>query len=72
MLDHAEILAVPIANPDGRQALEETGDYCWRGNDRGVDVNRNSDWNFGGAQWMRWGNWGLLVIMFGSAVMNLL
>lgn len=28
--------------------LEETQDFCWRGNSRGVDINRNFDWNFGG------------------------
>ena len=26
-----------------------SGNYCWRGTSTGVDLNRNFDWNFGGA-----------------------
>lgn len=28
--------------------VEENTNYCWRGNARGVDLNRNYDWEFGG------------------------
>ncbi len=31
---------VPLANPRGRAKVLE-GDACWRGNERGVDLNRN-------------------------------
>lgn len=42
------ILALPLLNRSGRRHLEESGDGCWRKNARGVDINRNFDWNFGG------------------------
>ena len=51
---HAEILqrirliAVPIANPDGRALLEKESKWCWRGMPNGVDINRNFPWEFGG------------------------
>jgi len=43
-----EVFLIPIVNPDGRGALERSGDYCWRGNGDRVDFARNFDWNFGG------------------------
>ena len=52
--DHAEILqrvrviAVPMANPDGRGVVEQQGNWCWRGMSNGVDINRNFPWEFGG------------------------
>lgn len=36
-----------IVNPDGRQFVESSGNYCWRGTSTGVDLNRNFDWHFG-------------------------
>eukprot|EP01083_Nonionella_stella_P190530 705593_1 len=45
-----EIHVIPILNPDGKIALETTGDYCWRWNSKQhrVDLNRNFDWVFAG------------------------
>jgi hypothetical protein len=37
------ITLVPDANPEGR-ARWEVGEPCWRGNARGVDLNRNWAW----------------------------
>ena len=42
------VWVIPMLNPDGRKVVEETGNYCWRGNGRGVDLNRNADWEWGG------------------------
>ena len=36
-----------MVNPDGRQYVENTRNYCWRGTSTGVDLNRNFDWHFG-------------------------
>lgn len=47
-LSKVEIYVVAIANPDGRQHVETTKNYCWRGTSTGVDINRNFDWEFGG------------------------
>lgn len=55
-------LQIGMLNPDGRIHLEQTGDYCWRNTGtskittamtlsrsaRGVDLNRNFDWEFNG------------------------
>ena len=30
--------------------MERSGDFCWRNNGRGVDLNRNTDWEFNGKQ----------------------
>lgn len=49
VVDGAEVVLVGMLNPDGRARLERTGDWCWRNNGRGVDLNRNFDWRFGGA-----------------------
>lgn len=49
LLQDFEVFLIPIVNPDGRGALERSGDYCWRGNGDRVDFARNFDWNFGGA-----------------------
>lgn len=47
-LKFVNIYFIVMSNPDGRAYVEETKNYCWRGNSRGVDINRNFDWNFGG------------------------
>ncbi|KNC56023.1 zinc carboxypeptidase A 1 [Thecamonas trahens ATCC 50062] len=39
---------LPLLNPDGRARVEATSNYCWRGNARGVDLNRNFPWAWGG------------------------
>ncbi|PVD25416.1 hypothetical protein C0Q70_13072 [Pomacea canaliculata] len=35
-----------MANPDGRSYIESSQNFCWRGTSRGVDLNRNFDWQF--------------------------
>lgn len=47
--DQIEFEFIPLLNPDGRALVEANGNYCWRGNAIGVDLNRNFDWDFGGA-----------------------
>lgn len=42
-----DILAIVIANPDGRKFVETSHNYCWRGTSTGVDLNRNFDWRYG-------------------------
>ena len=42
-----DLFIVAIMNPDGRNHVERTKNYCWRGTSRGVDINRNFDWHFG-------------------------
>eukprot|EP00118_Oscarella_pearsei_P002575 m.10928 g.10928 ORF g.10928 m.10928 type:complete len:414 (+) comp22807_c0_seq2:49-1290(+) len=49
VLNSFDIYIVPLVNPDGRQYVEKTQNYCWRGTATGVDLNRNFDWSFGGA-----------------------
>ncbi|WP_376690904.1 M14 family zinc carboxypeptidase [Wenzhouxiangella sp. EGI_FJ10409] len=55
LLDHREIHIIAQQNPDGRREVEE-GQNMWRKNSNlnacpsgttGVDLNRNSDYNFG-------------------------
>eukprot|EP00483_Globobulimina_turgida_P004782 UN04791 len=50
VLRYFEIDIIPMLNPDGKIALEETGNYCWRWNSKQhrVDLNRNFDWLFAG------------------------
>eukprot|EP00045_Choanoeca_perplexa_P003157 m.28919 g.28919 ORF g.28919 m.28919 type:complete len:414 (-) comp11897_c0_seq1:51-1292(-) len=48
MLESYDLYFFPLANPDGRRRLEEEHNYCWRGNTRGVDLNRNFGWDWGG------------------------
>lgn len=48
LLQHLRVIAVPMANPDGRALLEQKQDWCWRGMPNGVDINRNFPWEFGG------------------------
>jgi hypothetical protein len=48
LLQRLRVVAVPIANPDGRALLEQKHDWCWRGMPNGVDINRNFPWEFGG------------------------
>ena len=43
-----ELLLIGLVNPDGRRHLEQTKDWCWRGMENMVDVNRNCDWEWGG------------------------
>ena len=33
----------------GKRVMEQTGDLCYRHNSNGVDLNRNADWEWGGA-----------------------
>lgn len=64
ILDHHEIYVVVVANPDGRQLVEEdcyqrknrndtegSCNYCdpWGFNHYGVDLNRNNSYHWGGA-----------------------
>eukprot|EP01135_Chromosphaera_perkinsii_P001899 Nk52_evm48s212 gene=Nk52_evmTU48s212 len=46
ILQKLDLYAVVMLNPDGRKKLEETENYCWRGNGAGVDIDRNFDWGF--------------------------
>eukprot|EP00730_Choanoeca_flexa_P012390 TRINITY_DN4158_c0_g1_i1.p1 TRINITY_DN4158_c0_g1~~TRINITY_DN4158_c0_g1_i1.p1 ORF type:complete len:410 (+),score=57.36 TRINITY_DN4158_c0_g1_i1:73-1302(+) len=48
LLASYDLFIAPMANPDGRQRLETDHNYCWRGNARGVDLNRNFAWDWGG------------------------
>ena len=48
VLNNFDIIFIGMANPDGRDYIERTENYCWRGTRTGVDINRNFDWNFGG------------------------
>lgn len=48
VLDHLELHLVGLVNPDGKLLLETKRDYCYRNNGRGVDLNRNCDWEFNG------------------------
>ncbi|XP_062503246.1 carboxypeptidase O-like isoform X2 [Corticium candelabrum] len=48
MLNNVDLFVLPLVNPDGRLYIEKTFNYCWRGTSRGVDLNRNFDWEFGG------------------------
>ncbi|ELT94089.1 hypothetical protein CAPTEDRAFT_227948 [Capitella teleta] len=48
ILSKVDLYIVGIMNPDGRDYLERTENYCWRGTSSGVDLNRNFDWQFGG------------------------
>lgn len=47
-LNQVSIFVIALANPDGRQYVEQTENFCWRGTLSGVDLNRNFDWEFGG------------------------
>ena len=48
LLQRVRVVAVPLANPDGRALLEQKNDWCRRGMPNGVDINRNFPWEFGG------------------------
>ncbi len=48
LLQRVRVVAVPLANPDGRALLEQKSDWCRRGMPNGVDINRNFPWEFGG------------------------
>lgn len=48
VLENIDLYVIVLLNPDGRDLIERTQDYCWRGTTSGVDLNRNFDWNFGG------------------------
>lgn len=48
VLNHLELHMIGLTNPDGKQILEDRKDYCYRNNGRGVDLNRNCDWQFNG------------------------
>lgn len=48
VLDHLELHLIGLVNPDGKRVLETKKDYCYRNNARGVDLNRNCDWEFNG------------------------
>ena len=57
LLDHSEIHIVPQLNPDGRKRAETglswrkntNNDFCANSNSRGIDLNRNSTFFWGGA-----------------------
>ncbi|XP_025104388.1 carboxypeptidase A1-like isoform X4 [Pomacea canaliculata] len=46
VLRRFDIYAIVMANPDGRSYIESSQNFCWRGTSRGVDLNRNFDWQF--------------------------
>jgi murein tripeptide amidase MpaA len=48
VFSNVDLFIVAIVNPDGRQYVERTKNYCWRGTSSGVDLNRNFDWEFAG------------------------
>ena len=48
ILNYIDLYIIVTANPDGRQFVEQSRNYCWRGTSNGVDINRNFDWEFGG------------------------
>ena len=48
LMGNIELLLIGLVNPDGRRHLEHTKDWCWRGMENMVDVNRNCDWEWGG------------------------
>lgn len=48
VLNNFDIHIIGMTNPDGRNYLEQTRNYCWRGTGSGIDLNRNFDWNFAG------------------------
>ncbi|XP_013379519.1 carboxypeptidase A1 [Lingula anatina] len=48
ILSRLDLFIIVMVNPDGRNYVERTGNYCWRGTSTGVDLNRNFDWNYGG------------------------
>ena len=48
ILDFIDLYIIVITNPDGRQYVEQSHNYCWRGTSNGVDINRNFGWEFGG------------------------
>jgi hypothetical protein len=47
ILSKVDLYIVGIMNPDGRDYIERTDNFCWRGTSTGVDLNRNFDWQFG-------------------------
>ncbi|CAL1530388.1 unnamed protein product [Lymnaea stagnalis] len=48
VLNNFDIYVIGLANPDGKDFIEKSKNYCWRGTGTGVDINRNFDWNYGG------------------------
>ncbi|XP_022256222.1 carboxypeptidase A5-like [Limulus polyphemus] len=48
LLSKVDLFIIVMLNPDGREYIEKTHNYCWRGTSTGVDVNRNFNWNYGG------------------------
>jgi hypothetical protein len=50
VLDSMSLDIIGMLNPDGFAHMEQKKDPCWRWNAerRGVDLNRNTDWNWGG------------------------
>jgi len=48
ILSKFEFVIVPIVNQYGRAKVEE-GDFCWRLNENGVDINRNWDSHWEGS-----------------------
>ena len=47
VLSYFDLYIIVMANPDGRFYVEKSHNYCWRGTSKGVDINRNFDWEFG-------------------------
>ncbi|XP_064622834.1 carboxypeptidase O-like [Lineus longissimus] len=48
VFSNIDLFIVALVNPDGREYVERTKNYCWRGTGTGVDLNRNFDWEFAG------------------------
>lgn len=47
LLSNFDLFIIALTNPDGRHYIEDTKNYCWRGTAKGIDLNRNFDWNYG-------------------------
>jgi hypothetical protein len=48
ILARLDLHLIGCLNQDGKRIMERRAQYCWRTNGRGVDLNRNADWEFGG------------------------
>lgn len=48
VVNNFDLYIIGMTNPDGRDHIEKSGNYCWRGTGAGVDLNRNFDWNYAG------------------------
>ena len=46
ILEKIDLYVILMLNPDGRAYVEKSENYCWRGNGKGVDIDRNFGWEF--------------------------